>query len=68
MKDTDGAYQTWHFPTLGEGVVDFPKVFEILAARGFHGPYTMELEGIRDEELTRECVEKRVEDSLTYLK
>lgn len=68
LKDTDGAYQTWYFPTLGEGVVDFPKVFEVLAARGFHGPYTMELEGIRGEELTREGVEKRVEDSLAYLK
>jgi inosose dehydratase len=68
LKDTNGGYQTWHFPTLGEGVVDFPRVFEILAAKGFRGPYTMELEGIRGEELTQEGVEKRVADSLAYLK
>ena len=68
LKDTDGGFQSWHFPALGEGVVDFPAVFQMLAERAFYGPYTLELEGIRGEDLTREGAEKRVEDSLAYLR
>lgn len=68
LKETNGGYQTWHFPALGEGVVDFPAVFQRLAGRGFNGPYTLELEGIRGEEIGREGVEKRIEKSLDYLR
>ena len=45
LKDTTGAYRESSFPVLGEGIVDFPAVFEALADVGFHGPYTIELEG-----------------------
>ena len=68
LKDTDGGYQSWHFPALGEGIVDFPSIFQMLGVRGFEGPYTLELEGIRGEEITREGVEQRIEKSLTYLR
>lgn len=68
LKDTDGGYQSWHFPALGEGIVDFPAAFQVLAEKGFCGPYTMELEGIRGEELTREGAEGRVEKSMAYLR
>ncbi|MDP6776466.1 MAG: sugar phosphate isomerase/epimerase family protein [Candidatus Latescibacteria bacterium] len=68
LKDTNGGYQTWHFPALGEGVVDYPAVFGMLKDKGFTGPYTMELEGIRDEEITKADVERRVEKSLEYLR
>lgn len=68
LKDTNGAFKTWHFPALGEGVVDFPGIFERFAAKGADGPYTMELEGIEGEELTKEQVEARVEKSVQYLK
>lgn len=46
LKDTNGQYKTWHFPSLGEGVVDFPAIFKLLDDRNFTGPYTMELEGV----------------------
>ncbi len=68
LKDTNGEYETWHFPALGEGVVDFPAIFKMFGETGANGPYTMELEGIKGEEVTREGVEKRVEDSLAYLR
>ncbi len=45
LKDTDGGFESIHFPVLGEGVVDFAAVFATLAGVGFHGPYTLELEG-----------------------
>jgi sugar phosphate isomerase/epimerase len=45
VKDTDGGFESPHFPVLGKGVVDFAAVFATLAEVGFHGPYTLELEG-----------------------
>ena len=68
LKDTNGEYETWHFPALGEGVVNLPAIFKCFADKGANGPYTMELEGIRGEELSRAGVEKRVEDSVDYLR
>lgn len=67
LKETDGGYRSWHFPALGEGAVDFPKVFEMLAAKRFGGPFLLELEGIKDETIDRDGVEKRIETSLEYL-
>ena len=49
LKDTNGEYETWHFPALGEGVVDFPSIFSMFGEKGDHGLYTMELEGIKGE-------------------
>lgn len=68
LKDTNGGFHEHHFPTLGEGVVDYPEVFRILSEAGMHGPFTMELEGIAGENLTEEQQRARVADSLAYLK
>ena len=68
LKDTNGGYRTWHFPTLGEGVVDYKAVFQTLNAAGFYGPFTMELEGIEGENLDEAGVQGRVADSLQHLK
>ena len=68
LKDTNGAFKTWHFPALGEGIVNFPKVFEMFSAAGKDGPYTLEIEGMEGEDMTREEVEQRVEKSYEYLK
>jgi sugar phosphate isomerase/epimerase len=68
LKDTSGAYRTWHFPTLGQGVCDFPALFRLLNGRGFYGPFTLELEGIRDENLDEVQTQQRVADSVAYLR
>ena len=68
LKDTNGGYRTWHFPTLGEGVVDFKAVFQTLNDAGFYGPFTMELEGIEGENLDESGVQARVAGSLQHLK
>ena len=68
LKDTNGGYRTWHFPTLGEGVVDYKAVFQTLNDAGFYGPFTMELEGIEGENLDEVGVQARVADSLQHLK
>ncbi|MBI4582040.1 MAG: sugar phosphate isomerase/epimerase [Planctomycetes bacterium] len=68
LKETNGGYQTWHFPALGQGVVDFPEVFRLLNARGFTGPFTMELEGIKGIEWDEAGQVQCVEDSVAYLR
>ena len=68
LKDTNGGYETWHFPALGEGVVDFKMVFQILNDAGFYGPFTMELEGIKGEQIDEAGVQARVARSVEYLR
>lgn len=68
LKDTNGGYKEWHFPVLGTGVVDFPKVFEMMGERGFTGPYTMELEGIEGVEMDEAARLQYIADSVAYLR
>lgn len=68
LKDTNGGFEDFHFPTLGTGVVDFPEVFRQLGERGFTGPYTMELEGIRGVEYDEAGRLQYVADSVAYLR
>ena len=68
LKDTNGGYQAWWFPALGDGVVDFPAVFRVLNASGFYGPWAMELEGIQGENLDEAGTQVRVERSVAYLR
>lgn len=68
LKDTNGAYRTWHFPALGQGIVDFPAHFELLDKIGYAGPYTLEVEGIEGQTDTAETVQQRIADSIEYLR
>ncbi len=68
LKDTNGKPNEWHFPALGEGIVDFKKVFKVANKAGIYGPFTMELEGIYGEKMEFEGYKKRVENSFAYLK
>lgn len=68
LKDTNGGFHCWWFPALGEGVVDFKGVFQVLNERGFYGPFTFELEGIQLEELDEAGTQARVAKSLQHLK
>ena len=45
-KDTMGGFHDPSFPNLGEGIVDYAGIGEVLRSVGFSGPYTLELEGI----------------------
>jgi sugar phosphate isomerase/epimerase len=68
LKDHTGQYQTWNFPTLGQGVVDFPGVLRVLKEHRFRGPITMEVEGVAGAPMTEEQTKKYVADSVAYLK
>ena len=68
LKDSAGFYKTWNFPTLGQGIVDLPRVFEILNGVGFYGPFTMELEGIEGQRFNAEEACADVAASVAYLR
>ncbi|MFH1746260.1 MAG: sugar phosphate isomerase/epimerase family protein [Planctomycetota bacterium] len=68
LKDTDGGFESWHFPALGRGVVDFGTIFELLDDAGFSGPCTLEIEGLEGETKTRQLVCDRIAESLAYLR
>ena len=68
LKDTNGEYRTWHFPALGEGVVDFKEIFRTLNDANFYGPCAMELEGIEGEDIDEAGVHARMEQSVVYLR
>ena len=44
LKDTTGGKGNWNFPAIGDGVIDFGRVLEILSDAGYTGPYSVELE------------------------
>lgn len=68
LKDTTGAFETYDFPALGEGIVDFKGTFDVLNAAGFYGPFSLELEGVRGQEYTFEEKKGVVQRSLAHLR
>ncbi|MSR64760.1 MAG: sugar phosphate isomerase/epimerase [Verrucomicrobiae bacterium] len=68
LKETNGKFKTWFFPAFGEGIVNFKEVFRLLNERKFYGPFTMEIEGVQGENLTREQTEERVAKSVEHLR
>ena len=68
LKDTAGGKGEWEFCALGEGRVNFPAILDALRSAGFRGPYSLEIEGRRGEDLNREGHRRRVQQSLDYLR
>jgi inosose dehydratase len=67
-KDTTGGFKDPNFPNLGEGIVDFAGVGNVLAAVGFDGPYTMELEGVAGSADSAEKMEHNVRVCADHLR
>ncbi|MBI3944638.1 MAG: sugar phosphate isomerase/epimerase [Armatimonadetes bacterium] len=68
LKDSNGGFRDGKFPTLGQGMVDFPEVFRLLNARGMFGPFTMELEGLSGAGSSETHQFELVAASFNYLK
>jgi inosose dehydratase len=68
LKDHNGRYMTWNFPTLGTGVVDFPAVFRVLEKHGFRGPITMEVEGVQGVEMNEAQTKQYIAESAAYIR
>ncbi len=68
IKDHNAEFESWNFPTLGTGKVDFPAIFGILKEHKYRGPVTIEFEGVKGVELTEEQTKKAIADSVAYVK
>jgi len=68
FKDHNGQFESWNFPALGKGVVDFPAVVKILRRHGYRGPITIEVEGIRGVDLDQPQTKKCIEQSAAYVR
>jgi sugar phosphate isomerase/epimerase len=68
VKDHNGEFESWHFPALGKGVVNFPAVLQLLREHGYRGPITLEIEGVQGVPRNREDVLRDIEDSMAYLR
>jgi sugar phosphate isomerase/epimerase len=66
LKDTSGGRGEWAFGALGSGHVDLASIVRLLKARGFRGPFSLEVEGFADEDLTRAARVERLRQSLEY--
>lgn len=67
IKDHNGQYKTWNFPALGRGVVDIPGVLRILKEHGYHGPITMEIEGVTGKERSLDEIKAEIAESVKYM-
>lgn len=69
LKDTPGGFEQWSFDRLGNGVIDFVQVREMLDEVNFCGPYSIEIEGIAGEpEPTLIEYESRMAASVEHLR
>lgn len=68
LKDTVGGKGEWLFCALGQGRVNFPGIVDVLRKVGFRGPYSLELEGKRGEDLNRAGQSEVIRGSMEYLR
>ena len=68
LKDHNLEPESWNFPVLGKGKVDFPNILKMLRKVNFTGPITIEFEGVKGVELDEAQTKQSIADSVAYLK
>ncbi len=68
LKDHNLEPESWNFPALGKGRVNFPEILKILRDNRFTGPVTIEFEGVKGVELNEEQTKQSIAESVAYLK
>jgi sugar phosphate isomerase/epimerase len=68
LKDHSCELESWDFPALGKGKVDFPGIIAVLKAHNFSGPITIEFEGVKGVELNEEQTKAAIAESVQYIK
>lgn len=63
FKDHNGEFETWNFPVIGTGVVDFAGVMKVLEENHYAGPITMEVEGVQGVKMDEAQIKKYIEQS-----
>lgn len=68
IKDKAGGRQEWNFPALGQGYVDFPRLFDMLNKAGNNSPLSIEIEFTKAGPKDLAEVNRALCDSYRYLK
>ncbi|MDH4241232.1 MAG: sugar phosphate isomerase/epimerase, partial [Phycisphaerae bacterium] len=68
LKEHNGQYRTWNFPTFGKGVVNIASVLRILEEHNYRGPITIEIEGIQGIPWDEAQTKKAIADSAAYVR
>mgnify|MGYP006291384025 CR=1 FL=1 len=68
FKDHSGGFETWDFPVVGQGIVDFPTIVEMLRRKAYQGPVTIEFEGTKGVELNEAETKQAIADSVAYVR
>ncbi len=66
LKDHMGGLESWDFPMLGKGKVDFGAILATLRENKYAGPVTIEFEGTKGVTLTQEQTLQAIADSVAY--
>lgn len=67
LKDKAGLYTEWNFPAIGDGILDFRKIFGILEKTNYRGPISVEIEFTSAGPKNLEEVNNSVKKSYDYL-
>ncbi|MBS4193202.1 sugar phosphate isomerase/epimerase [Bacillus sp. FJAT-49705] len=67
LKDKRGAFNEWDFPAIGDGDLDFHKIFGILKIADYKGPISVEIEFTPAGPANLEEVNEAVNKSYSYL-
>ncbi|WP_462410763.1 sugar phosphate isomerase/epimerase family protein [Neobacillus sp. Marseille-QA0830] len=67
LKDKLGAYHEWNFPAIGEGSLDFQRIFSTLKKADYQGPISVEIEFTPAGPANLEEVNDSVKKSFRYL-
>ena len=68
IKDKIGGAHEWHFPALGQGYVDFPRILSELDKAGNTSPLSIEIEFTSAGSKDLDEVNQAVKTSYDYLK
>ncbi|MEQ6389983.1 sugar phosphate isomerase/epimerase family protein [Bacillaceae bacterium S4-13-58] len=67
LKDKRGAYNEWNFPAIGDGELDFERIFHTLKKANYKGPISVEVEFTPAGPKNLEEVNESVQRSFSYL-
>lgn len=68
LKDKDGAYNEWNFPTIGKGKIDFKMIMDKLQKADNNCPLSIEIEFTKNGAKDIDEVNQAAKDSYNYLK
>lgn len=68
LKDKRGAQAEWNFPALGQGDIDFPRLFDVLKKADNESPFSIEIEFTERGPKDLAEINQAVSDSAQYLR